>query len=64
MSYLKYTPYAYLLFAVIFIFDGISKLNAGNDTPWLSFMIAGLGVFMFFFRRNYFKKIENRNPKK
>ncbi|MEL1252792.1 hypothetical protein AAEO57_03310 [Flavobacterium sp. DGU38] len=63
MGYLKYTQYAYLIVAVLFIYDAITKINAGNDTPWLSFLIAGMGVFMFFFRRKFAKKFEDRNKK-
>jgi hypothetical protein len=63
MNYLKFTQYAYLIIAALFIFDGISKINAGNDTPWLSFLIAGMGVFMFFFRRKFAKKFDRDNKK-
>lgn len=64
MGYLKYTQYVYLVFAIYFIYDGITKLNAGNDTPWLSFLIAGMAIFMFFFRRKFAKKYEDPNQKK
>ncbi|GGE99737.1 hypothetical protein [Flavobacterium limi] len=64
MGYLKYTQYAYLVIAVLFIYDAITKINAGNDTPWLSFLIAGMGIFMFFFRRRFAKKFEDRNRQK
>lgn len=64
MGYLKYTQYVYLVFAIYFIYDGITKLNAGNDTPWLSFLIAGMAIFMFFFRRKFAKKYEDSNQKK
>jgi hypothetical protein len=63
MGYLKYTHYVYLLIAVCFGYDGITKLNAGNDTPYLSFFIAGMAVFMFFFRRRFVKKFNDRNEK-
>ena len=64
MNYLKYTQYVYLLFSFYFVYDGFTKLNTDNDTPWLSFIIAGLAVFMFFFRRKFAKKFEGNNPKK
>lgn len=64
MNYLKYTQYVYLIFGIYFICDGFTKLNAGNDTPWLSFIIAGLAIFMFFFRRKFAKKFESNNSKK
>lgn len=63
MGYLKYTQYVYLVFAVYFIYDGITKLNANNDTPWLSFAIAAMAIFMFFFRRRFLKKFEDNKKK-
>ena len=59
MNYLKYTQYVYLVFALFFIYDGISKLTSNDGNPWLSFMIAGVAVFMFFFRRKFAKKFED-----
>jgi hypothetical protein len=63
MGYLKYTQYVYLLFAVYFVYDGITKLNLGDDTSTLSFLIAGMAVFMFFFRKKFVKKFDDRNKK-
>jgi hypothetical protein len=63
MSYLKYTPYLYLVFGGYFIYEGVTKLNAVDTTPWLSFIIAGLAIFMFFFRMRFAKKFEDRNKK-
>ncbi len=63
MSYLKYTPYIYLVFAVFFVYDAVEKWNNPNETPILSLLIAGLGVFMFFFRRRFAKKMQDRNRK-
>ena len=63
MNYLKYTQYVYLLIAVAFIYDGITKLNDSNETPWLSFLIAGVSVFMFFFRRKFSKKFDDHYKK-
>lgn len=63
MNYLKYTQYVYLVFAGFFIFDGISKWNQENATPILSLIIAGVAIFMFFFRRKFAKKFDDRNKK-
>ncbi|TDE31214.1 MULTISPECIES: hypothetical protein [Flavobacterium] len=63
MNYLKYTQYVYLVFGAYFIYDGVTKLKDPAGTPWLSFMIAGLAIFMFFFRRKFAKKFDDRNKK-
>ncbi|WP_396212040.1 hypothetical protein [Flavobacterium sp.] len=60
MNYLKYTQYAYLLFGIYFIYDGIMKYTT-NESYALSLLIAGLAIFMFFFRRKFAKKFEDRN---
>ena len=63
MGYLKYTQYVYIAFAVYFIYDGVIKLNEGNENYALSFIIAGMAIFMFFFRRKFVKKFDDRNKK-
>lgn len=63
MGYLKYTQYVYLVFALFFIFDAISKWNDPTATPLLSLAIAGVAIFMFFFRRKFSKKFDDRNKK-
>ncbi|MBF4506649.1 hypothetical protein IRZ83_08210 [Flavobacterium sp. JLP] len=63
MGVLKYTQYLYLLIAAAFIFDGVTKLNTPNENAWLSFLIAGVSVFMFFFRRKYAKKFDDHYKK-
>ena len=63
MSYLKYTPYLYLILGAVFIYDGFSKWNDTNADPKVSLFIGGLAVFMFFFRRRFSKKLEYRNSK-
>lgn len=63
MRLLQFTQYIYLIFAVFFIYDGIMKLNDGEDSYLLSFGIAAVSVFMFFFRRNTFNKAKEGNNK-
>ena len=55
MKYLKFTSYAYIIIALICIYDGITKWNDETAKPWLSFGIAAMAVFMFFFREKYSK---------
>ncbi|WP_281230942.1 hypothetical protein [Flavobacterium gelatinilyticum] len=64
MGYLKYTQYVYILFGIYFIYDGVVKFNEGNEGYPLSFVIAGMAIFMFFFRRRFLKKMDDRNKNK
>ncbi|MFG6686252.1 hypothetical protein ACGK9U_06705 [Mariniflexile sp. HNIBRBA6329] len=61
MKYSKIFQYAYLVFAVLFIYDGIAKLNDGTNSAYVSFGLAALAVFMYFFRRKFAKKYDNKN---
>jgi hypothetical protein len=63
MQYLKYTPYLYLIIGAVFIYDGITKWNDVTATPKISLFIGALAVFMFFFRRRFARKLEERNKK-
>jgi hypothetical protein len=58
MSYLKIVSYIYLAVAAFFIVDGILKIQKGEDCV-ISFLFAGLAVFMFFFRLRFAKKYSN-----
>ena len=62
MNFLKYTSYLYLAFGIYFLYEGFTKWNTAEG-PLLSFFIAGLAIFMFFFRRRFAKKFEDRNKR-
>ena len=62
--YLKYSQYIFLVLGIYFIYDGIIKLNSGNDTPYLSFFMASMAIAMFFFRRKFAKKFDNQEQNK
>ncbi|AXB56278.1 hypothetical protein [Flavobacterium fluviale] len=63
MGYLKYTQFIYIAFALFFAYDGIMKLNEGDESYPFYFVIAGMAIFMFFFRRRFLKKYDNHNKK-
>ena len=52
MKYMKFFQYAYLVFAVLFIYDAIAKYTS-----------EGTIAFMFFFKKKFNKKFENKDPK-
>jgi uncharacterized membrane protein YuzA (DUF378 family) len=64
MKYYKIFQYAYLVFAVLFIYDSLSKWGDGTNGAYISLGLAALAVFMFFFRKRFSKKFEDRNNSK
>jgi hypothetical protein len=61
MNYFKFTPYIYLIAGIYFVYNGITKLNSGTDMAYLNFFLAIGAIFMFFFRRKFAKKFDNKN---
>ncbi|SDR88736.1 hypothetical protein SAMN04515667_0915 [Formosa sp. Hel1_31_208] len=61
MKILQFFQYAYLFFAVLFIYDAISNIGVDNSRMTISFVFAGLSIFMFFFRKKFRNKFDNRN---
>ncbi|WP_338357756.1 hypothetical protein [Yeosuana marina] len=62
MKLAKFFQYAYLIFAVLFLYDAI--VNWGDNRVYMSLLLAALAVFMFFFRRKFRKKYENKDNSK
>ncbi len=63
MGYLKIVSYLYLVIAAFMIYDGIMRINE-NEPPYVSFLLAGMAIFMFFFRRRYSDKFRSRQNNK
>jgi len=65
MKFLKFFQYAYIVFAVLFLYDAISKWNTDRNGAYMSLFFAALATFMFFFRKKFEKKLktEIRNNK-
>lgn len=62
MNYLKFTQYVYLIAGLFFIYVSIMDWREGRE-PWLFLGIGVVAIFMFFFRRRFAKKFENRDKK-
>lgn len=63
MNYLKFTQYAYLIAGLIFAYDALTKWQSNDSNYILSIVFSIVGIFMFFFRRRFSKKFEDRNKK-
>ena len=64
MKFSKIFQYAYLAFAVLFVYDGITKWSDNPNAAYVSFGLAALAIFMYFFRRKFAKKYDNSNNPK
>ena len=63
MKTLKLFQYAYLVIAVLFLYKGISEWSTDRNGAYISFFFTALAVFVFFFRKRFAKKFEDRNNK-
>ncbi|MBQ4912946.1 hypothetical protein J8L85_00760 [Maribacter sp. MMG018] len=57
---LKYTEYLYLIVAVFSIYRIFTDWNTDRNMAYLFVFFAVISVGMFFFRRKYRKKFEQR----
>lgn len=59
MTYLKIIQYMYLIFAAFFFYDAATKFK-NNESFGLSILIALVAVGMFFFRKHFYDKYQNK----
>jgi hypothetical protein len=62
MAYFKYFPYLFLIIAVLFIVEAISRYNSNEGGFWPLILLAVGAIAMFFIRRHSYKRYNN--PKK
>ncbi|CAI8201299.1 hypothetical protein N9551_01460 [Flavobacteriaceae bacterium] len=60
MKILSLLQYLYLVFAALFVVDMSSKWDSDRNAAYLSLFFAVLAVFMFFFRKKFRKRFEDR----
>lgn len=63
MKFFKYFEFAYLAFAVFFIIEALRIWAESESRAYLYLFFSALAVFMFFFKRRFRKKIENKDKK-
>ncbi len=59
-KFFKYFEYAYIVFALLFIGTGIYELEVNPNRAYLMFGMAAVAILMFFFKRHFRRKFENR----
>ncbi|WP_299121776.1 hypothetical protein [uncultured Tenacibaculum sp.] len=60
----KYLQYGYLVVGVIFLIDGILKWSSDKEAALIMFGLAIFITLIFFFKRHFRRKIENRNQQR
>ncbi|WP_299107597.1 hypothetical protein [uncultured Tenacibaculum sp.] len=57
----KYIQYGYLVVGIIFFVEGILKWNSDKQQALIMFGFAIFITLIFFFKRNFRRKVEKRN---
>lgn len=57
----KILEYGYLVIAVVFIVETVLNWNTDRQRAYLLLLFAVVAVFMYFFRKRFRSRIENRN---
>lgn len=61
MRYTKFFQYVYLVFGALFLYDAVSKYTATGEIAYPSILLGATAIFMFFFRRKFAKKFDNKS---
>lgn len=64
MKFIKFFQYAYLFFAVLFLYDTFTNWNVNRSRAYISLLLGATAVFMYFFKKRFNKKFENKDQPK
>jgi positive regulator of sigma E activity len=59
--YYKFFEYAYLIIAIVFTVETVLNWVDNREKAYIFMAFAALAVFMYFFRKKYRKKFEDRD---
>ena len=60
MTILKFFQYLYLIFFGLLTYEGINQWNDNRNRAYSMFFLAAVALFMFFFRKKFRKRFEDR----
>ncbi|WPY99029.1 hypothetical protein [Christiangramia sp. OXR-203] len=60
-KFFKYFEYAYLLFAAFFLFEAVRIWNDQRQRAYVFLFFVAIAIFMFFFKRRFRRRYEERN---
>ncbi|GAA4899739.1 hypothetical protein GCM10023311_26380 [Flaviramulus aquimarinus] len=64
MKYSKIFLYAYIIFAVYFAYTAITRYTNTGVIDYPSILLSATAIFVFFFRKNFMKKFDNKDNSK
>lgn len=56
----KIFEYGYLIVAIVFIVETVLNWNTNRSKAYLMLLFSVLAVFMYFFKKRFRKRVENR----
>lgn len=59
----KIFEYGYVFIAVVFIIETVLNWNSNRERSYLFLLLSAVAVFMYFFKKRFRKRIENRDKK-
>ncbi len=59
----KIFEYGYLFIAVVFIVETVLNWNTNRERSYLLLLFSVVAIFMYFFRKRFRKRVENRDKK-
>ena len=61
MRFFRFFEYAYLVMGAFFLYEGIRIWNMERNRAYLFLGFTVVSIFMFFFKRRFRKRFEERN---
>lgn len=59
-KFYKFIEYGYLIIAVVFIYEGVTRFNTEREKAYMFLLFAVLAVVMYFFKKRFRKRFEER----
>lgn len=57
----KIFEYGYLVIAVVFLIETVLNWNENRERAYLLFLFSVVAIIIYFFRKRFRKRVENRN---
>lgn len=63
-SYYKFIEYGYLIIAIFLMVETVLNWNPQPQKAYIYLAFSLLAIFMYFFKKNFRKKMNNRNKER